>query len=77
MSSQNATGQRTDAQVIGERIGRAIARDVIREDMPREWTGIDPQDADQLTAAGIAIGSDEWDEAVAAAEAEYRRTLGE
>ena len=33
---------------VGTRIGRAIARDVIAEDMPREWTGLDPQDADQI-----------------------------
>jgi hypothetical protein len=35
-------------QEIGTRIGKAIARDVIAEDMPREWTGLDPQDADQI-----------------------------
>jgi hypothetical protein len=35
---------------IGIRIGRAIARDVIADAMPREWTGLDPQDADQIPA---------------------------
>ena len=33
---------------VGTRIGMAIARDVLAEDMPREWTGLDPQDADQI-----------------------------
>lgn len=33
---------------VGARIGAAIARDVRAEDMPREWTGLDPQDADQI-----------------------------
>ena len=37
---------------IGATIGKAMARDVLAEDMPREWTGLDPQDADELTAAG-------------------------
>lgn len=38
----------TQERRIGERIGQAIARDVLAEDMPREWTGLDPQDADQI-----------------------------
>ena len=33
---------------VGTRIGMAIARDVLAEDMPRDWTGLDPQDADQI-----------------------------
>lgn len=33
-------------------VGRAMARDVIGENMPREWTGLDPQDADVLAAFG-------------------------
>ena len=36
------------AVTIGTRIGRAIARDVIADNMPREWTGLDPQDVDQI-----------------------------
>ena len=36
-------------QEIGTFIGRAIARDVLADsDLPWEWTGIDPQDADQI-----------------------------
>ena len=30
--------------VIGTKIGQAIARDVIADDLPRVWTGIEPQD---------------------------------
>ena len=41
----------------GRAVGRAIARDVIAEDMPREWTGLDAQDGDQLTSAGIDPGT--------------------
>lgn len=33
---------------VGKRIGRAMARDVIAENMPRAWTGLDPQDADEI-----------------------------
>ena len=29
------------ATAIGTRIGQAIARDVLAEDMPRGWNGID------------------------------------
>lgn len=60
---------------IGRRIGRAIARDVLAEGMPREWTGLDPQDGDQLAAAGIAPRSAEWDAAVAEAELAYREIV--
>lgn len=41
----NATEQATE---IGTKIGQAIARDVLAEGMPREWTGLDAQDADQI-----------------------------
>lgn len=67
----------TQAEVVGVRVGAAIARDVLRNDMPREWAGIDPQDADQFAAAGLAFGSDEWHAAEAAAEAEYLRVIGD
>jgi hypothetical protein len=33
---------------VGTRIGLAIARDVLAEGMPRHWTGLEPQDVDQL-----------------------------
>jgi hypothetical protein len=37
-----------NAETIGGQIGRAIARDALADGMPREWTGLDPQDADQI-----------------------------
>ena len=56
---------------IGATIGKAMARDVLAEDMPREWTGLDPQDADELTAAGVVPGTIQWVEAEGAARAAY------
>lgn len=38
----------SNATEIGTKIGKAIARDVIADGLPREWTGLDPQDADQI-----------------------------
>lgn len=38
----------TTAKQIGTQIGKAIARDTIADSMPHVWTGIDPQDADQI-----------------------------
>ena len=38
------------AAELGGRIGAAMARDVIAGAMPREWTGLDPQNADQIPA---------------------------
>lgn len=61
---------------VGTRVGAAIARSVAAEDMPREWTGIDPQDADQIGGAGYVYGTAEYRVAEAAAEAEYRRLIG-
>jgi hypothetical protein len=64
------------ATEIGTRIGLAIARDVIaNSDLPREWTGIEDQDGDQLTAAGIEPGTQEWAEAEKAAEEAYTARL--
>lgn len=63
------------ARVTGERIGQAMARDAIAEDMPRKWTGLDPQDGDQLTAAGIEAGSDEWRMAETAAREAYHSAV--
>jgi hypothetical protein len=36
------------ATEIGMKIGKGIARDVIADGLPREWTGLDPQDADLI-----------------------------
>jgi 3-hydroxyisobutyrate dehydrogenase-like beta-hydroxyacid dehydrogenase len=38
----------TTVEEVGEFIGRAMARDVKRNGYPVEWTGLDPQDADQI-----------------------------
>lgn len=65
----------TTATEIGIKVGKAIARDVIADDMPREWTGLDAQDGDRLTAAGIDLGTPEWSEAEAAAEEAYRNAV--
>ena len=59
------------AKEIGQRIGQAIARDVIADKLPREWPGLNDQDGDQLTAAGIEPGSDDWQDAESAAEHTY------
>ena len=45
---------------VGGRVGYAIAKDVITNGWPREWTGLDPQDGDQFTAAGLEPESAEW-----------------
>ncbi len=60
------------ARRLGRTIGRAIALDVIAEDMPREWTGLDAVDGDLLLAAGMVADSDEWQIAETTAEAMYR-----
>jgi hypothetical protein len=56
---------------IGNKIGQAIARDVLAEDMPKKWTGLDPQDADVAIAEGFEPDTDEWMEMEAAAKAAY------
>jgi len=68
---------REAAREVGQRVGRAMAADVLREDMPREWTGIDAQDGDQFTAAGIAVDTPEWEEALDAARVAYLAALAE
>lgn len=64
-----------NATEIGTRIGQAIARDVIADDLPREWTGLDDLDGDQLLVAGIEQDSDEWNAAEVAAKAAYLAVL--
>jgi hypothetical protein len=54
---------------LGAAIGRAMARDVLADHMPREWTGLDPQDADR-----IPEGMD-FDAVEAAAKAAYLGAL--
>lgn len=65
-----------DATEIGTKVGQAIAKSVISEDMPRQWTGLDAQDGDQLTAAGIEPNTPEWTAAEDAAEKAYREAIG-
>lgn len=48
-----------------------MARDARAEDMPAEWTGLDPQDADVATAAGLAPDTAGWAEMEAAARTEF------
>jgi hypothetical protein len=52
---------------LGRQIGNAIARDVLASGMPRTWTGLDAQDGDQLTAAGILPDTADWEQAECAA----------
>lgn len=35
---------------VGKQIGQAIAKDVLAENIPCEWAGLDPQDADEIPA---------------------------
>jgi hypothetical protein len=63
------------AKELGRKIGQAIARDVLADDMPREWTGLDPQDADLLTSAGLQPGTTEWTKVEDAAEIAYHDTI--
>ena len=56
-------------------IGQAIAHDVIRENMSREWTGLDPQDGDQLLAVGLDSTMPEWSEAERIAREAYEVEL--
>lgn len=65
------TTQIETIETVGKRIGRAMAQSVLSEDMPREWTGLDPQDADQ-----IPEGMDR-DAVETVAEAEYLAAIEE
>jgi hypothetical protein len=60
---------------VGAAVGRTMARDVVADGLPREWTGLDPQDGDRLTAAGIEPGTPEWNEAEEAARVAYEETV--
>jgi hypothetical protein len=54
---------------VGRRIGRAMARDARAEDMSTEWAGLDAQDGDVATEAGLVPDTPEWE----TMEAEARR----
>ena len=60
---------------VGASIGDAIARDVIADGMSVEWTGLDPQDGDRLTAVGIEPDTHLWEVAEHAAQAAYRLAM--
>jgi len=60
---------------IGTLVGQAIARDTLADGLPREWTGIDDQDADQFTAAGLVPGSSEWEQAEAEAQTAFEAAV--
>jgi hypothetical protein len=64
-------------QEIGRRIGRAMARDAIAEGMPSGWTGLDAQDADRATAAGLEPDTAAWADMEAAAREEYEHRVRE
>ena len=63
------------AKQVGARIGKAIARDVIARNLPRKWTGLDPQDGDFATDSGIKPDTDQWEEMEAAAKIAYLEYL--
>ena len=65
-----------NAKKAGSRIGKSIARDVIAENMPRKWTGIDAQDGDFATINGIEPDTDQWQEMKTAAKIAYLEYLG-
>jgi hypothetical protein len=75
--TEDANGAKimTTACEICRKVGKAIARDVIADGLPREWTGLDPQDGDQLQSAGIMAGTPEWSEAEEAAREAYMLEL--
>jgi prephenate dehydrogenase len=60
---------------VGRRIGRAMARDAKAEGMARDWTGLDPQDADVATAAGLVPDDEEWGEMERAARRAFLDAL--
>lgn len=66
----------TPSQIAAaKKVGAAIARDVLAEkSMDMDWTGIDAQDGDILTAA-IDANSDAWGEAEEVAHATYDETI--
>ncbi len=65
------------AAAVGTRIGNAIARDVLADDLPQGWSGLTPEDGDQLTAAGIEVDTPAWEAGEAAAKAAYLAAITE
>ena len=64
-----------EAARVGLEVGRSIAKDAIAGGMSREWTGLDDQDGDRITAAGIEFESRAWDVAEEAAAMAFREAL--
>jgi hypothetical protein len=61
---------------IGCEIGQAMANDTLANCGSLVWTGLDPQDGDRLTAAGIVPDSEEWDAAERSAKLTFLRAVG-
>ena len=74
MNNAKLNSDQIDA--LGRKIGNAIARDVLAEAMPRTWAGLDAQDGDQLTAAGILPDTAEWEQAERAARDAFLVAVG-
>lgn len=66
-----------NATEVGAKIGRAMARDVLAENMPSKWMGLDPQDADIATDDGINPDTTEWVEMNSSAKKTYLSMVGE
>ncbi len=64
-------------EAVGQRVGRAIARDALAEFMPPVWSGLDGEDGDQLTEAGIEPDTPEWKRACAAARRAFHQFLAD
>jgi len=62
-------------QQLGERIGRAIARDTLANELDHGWAGLTAEDSDQLIAAGIEPHSERWRVAEGAARQAYFAAL--
>ena len=67
----------TEEQIrnTAEHVGRAIARDVIAENLDRQWTGLDIQDGDHFLKIGLDNTMPEWDRAEEIARDSYFRAL--
>ena len=66
-----------NAKKVGAMIGQAMAKDVIGDDMPRKWTGLDAQDGDFARTNGVEPDTDQWQEMETAAKIAYLGYLGD
>lgn len=56
-------------------VGRAIAHSVQQDGLDWAWTGIEAEDADQLSSVGLEGGTAEWAEAERLAREAYDAEL--